>query len=155
MTRRGVAPVVGVALLVFVSVALAAVVAGGLAAVDADGPPAQAALAVDVDTEADEITVSHGGGSTLDPEAVSVSITVNGSALAQQPPVPFFSANGFVSGPTGPFNPAWSGDWGAGESASLRIAGTNAPGGIDPGATVDVVVRVDGQILAERSVAAE
>lgn len=150
MTDRGIAPLVGVALLVFVSVALAAVVAGGLAAVDADDPPAAATLEVDADADADRIAVTHGGGDAIDPAAVSLHVEIDGEELARQPPVPFFSTRGFEPGPGGPFNSGWHGDWAAGGTASLRIAATNEPGGIDEGETVRVVVKVDGRVLADQ-----
>lgn len=150
MTDRGIAPLVGVALLVFVSVALAAVVAGGLAAVDAGDPPPAATLEVAADADADRIAVTHGGGDALDPAAVSLHVEIDGEELARQPPVPFFSARGFDPGPGGPFNSGWHGDWVAGETASLQVAATNDPGGIDEGATVRVVITVDGRVLAEQ-----
>jgi len=150
VTDRGIAPLVGVALLVFVSVALAAVVAGGLATVGADDPPPAATLEVDADAGADRIAVTHGGGDAIDPGAVSLHVEIGGEELARQPPVPFFSARGFEPGPGGPFNSGWHGDWLAGETASLQVAATNEPGGIDEGETVRVVVKVDGRVLADR-----
>lgn len=150
MTDRGLTPVVGVALLVFLSVALAAVVAGGLATVDAEGPPPAATLEVAADADADRIAVSHGGGDAFDPAAVSLHVEIDGEELSRQPPVPFFSARGFDPGPTGPFNSRWHGDWVAGETASLRVAATNEPGGINEDATVRVVVRIDGRVLSDQ-----
>lgn len=150
MTDRGIAPLVGVALLVFVSVALAAVVAGGLAAVDAGDPPPAATLEVAADADADRIAVTHRGGDALAPAAVSLHVEIDGEELARQPPVPFFSERGFEPGPGGPFNSGWHGDWVAGETASLQVAATNEPGGIDEGATVRVVITVDGRVLAEQ-----
>ncbi|WP_343772838.1 type IV pilin [Natronoarchaeum mannanilyticum] len=155
MTDRGVAPLVGVALLVLLSVALAAVVAGGLAAVDADDPPPAATLEVDADADADRIGVTHGGGDALDPDAVSLRVEIDGENLDRQPPVPFFSVRGFDPGPNGPFNSGWHGDWVAGETASLRVAGTNDPDGIDEGETVRVVVKVDGRVLADQRAVAQ
>jgi len=150
VTDRGVAPLVGVALLVLLSVALAAVVAGGLATVDADDPPPAATLEIDADADTDRIAVTHGGGDALDPTAVSLRVEIDGEKLDRQPPVPFFSVRGFEPGPGGPFNSGWHGDWAAGETASLQVAATNDPGGIDEGATVRVVVKVDGRVLADQ-----
>ncbi len=150
VTDRGLAPLVGVALLVFLSVALAAVVAGGLATVGVDAPSSTATLEIAADADADRIAVTHGGGDALDPTAVSMHVEIDGTELAHQPPVPFFSARGFEPGPSGPFNSGWHGDWTAGETASLRVAATNEPGGIDEGATVRVVVRIDGRVLADQ-----
>lgn len=154
MRDRGLAPVVGVALLVLVSVGLAAVVAGGLAAVDAGDPPPRATLEVAADADTNRISVTHRGGDALDPADVSVYVEVAGTELDRQPPLPFFSARGFVSGPTGPFNPAWSDDWSAGETASLRIAETNEHAGVDAGDSVRVAVRVDGRAIADQTVVA-
>lgn len=151
VTDRGVVPLVGVALLVLLSVALAAVVAGSLTAVDAaDDPPPAATLEVAADADADRIAVTHGGGDALDPAAVDLRVGIDGEELDRQPPVPFFSVRGFEPGPTGPFNSRWRGDWVAGETASLRVAATNDPGGIGEGATVRVVVTVDGRVLADQ-----
>ena len=153
MPSRGLTSVVGIVLLVAVTLGLAVVVLGGLAAVEHEAPP-RTSFDVAADASADRVAVTHGGGDAIDPADVSLHLAIEDEPLARQPPVPFFSARGFVSGPTGPFNPAWRGNWTAGETATLRIAGTNAPGGLDAGDTVTVIVRVDGRPLAEQEVAA-
>lgn len=73
------------------------------------------------------VTLVHRGGDALDVRELRLRILVDGTPLERQPPVPFFSASGFYSGPTGPFNPASDPTWRAGETASLAIAGTNEP----------------------------
>lgn len=151
MTRRGLAPVVGVALLVLVSLALAGVVLGAVSAVDPGEPPPRAAFELDADAGADRVAVTHAGGDALDPATVDVRIEIDGRALDAQPPVPFFSARGFRPGPTGPFNAAWEDDWSAGETGSVRVASTNSPGGIDRGEQVRVAVSVDGSRIADET----
>ncbi len=134
MTRAA-APVVGVVLLVAVTVASAA----GLGVLLAVTPPAAAPVAsFDCTATSDgEIRLVHRGGEPVDPARLRVRIRVDGRPLAEQPPVPFFAARGFGSGPTGPFNSAYSGRWTAGETASLRVASTNRPA-LEAGATVEV-----------------
>jgi hypothetical protein len=81
---------------------------------------------------------------------LAVRVTVAGTPLRHQPPVRFFAARGFRAGPTGPFNAAADPAWTAGETASLRLASTNAPG-IDPDDRVVVRVLVDGRRVATLS----
>ena len=146
MADRGVAPVLGVVLLVGVTVGLGVAVA---AAVPPE--PAQPAPTVSLGLEADvsgEVRLTHRGGDALDPEALRVRVTVDGDALAEQPPVPFFSAHGFESGPTGAFNSATTGTWRAGETASFTVAATNSPT-LSTGATVRVRLYSDGGRVAD------
>ena len=135
MTDRAAVPVVGVVLLVAVTVAAAA----GLGVLLTVDPPATAPTAsFDCAATADgEIRVTHRGGEAVDPSTLRVRVRVDGRPLAEQPPVPFFAADGFESGPTGPFNSAHTGPWTAGETASLRVASTNRPTP-EVGATVEL-----------------
>lgn len=126
-------------LLVFVVVALASVVAIGVMAVPTPAAAPQAALELSVDAGADRIELTHLAGDALDAEALRLTVQVAGEPLTHQPPVPFFAARGFRSGPTGPFNPAADPRWTAGETASFRVASTNAPT-IDSGDRVRVDV---------------
>jgi flagellin-like protein len=147
--RRAVSPVVGVVLLLVLTVALAAVVtAAGLGAVgvvpDVGG---RADLSLAVDAEADRLTLRHRAGEPLDVGRLTVRVRVAGTPLRHQPPVPFFAAQGFRSGPTGPFNAAADPRWTAGEVASLRLASTNGPT-IAPGDRVVVDVTVGGRRVA-------
>lgn len=135
-SNRGVAPAVGVVLLVMIAAVMAASVMA--IAVDADTPSTSTVV---IDVEADtsgELRFVHRGGSSLDPDVLSLFVSVDGQPLAYQPPIPFFSATGFVSAPTGPFNSATGGEWQAGELASFRIASTN-----DPDLTEGGTVRVE------------
>jgi FlaG/FlaF family flagellin (archaellin) len=119
--------VLAVVLLVGLTVVVAALVGtllfGQAAALDSPAPRATFA----VDAAGDRISIVHEGGEAVTVGPLQVEVTVDGEALAHQPPVPFFAATGFEGGPTGPFNPRSDGNWTAGERASFRVAGTNAP----------------------------
>jgi FlaG/FlaF family flagellin (archaellin) len=143
---RATAPVVGVVLLVAIAVACAGAVTATLSVAPGEPPPT-ASFEVRADSAIDRITVTHLGGDAVSPEALSVFVTVDGQSLTHQPPVPFFAATGFRAGPTGPFNAATSGDWRAGQTGSVRLAATNAPG-IEPGDRVRVTLSTDRATLA-------
>lgn len=125
-TDRATSSTVGVALLAFVAVLAAAVV--GTATLDAvpETPP-RVTLAAEADAETDRIALTHRGGDALAVARLRVVVRVDGRPLAHQPPVPFFAARGFESGPTGPFNVAADDRWRAGETAAIRLASTNSP----------------------------
>lgn len=144
---RALSPVVGVVLLAFVTVLGAAAVGAMVPTAPAEPPPV-VDLRVDVDAATDRVTLRHVGGDTLDVADLRLRIRVNGTRLARQPPVPFFAAHGFVSGPTGPFNHAGGTTWRAGQRASLRIASTNRPVP-DRGDRVTVIVATERQTIAE------
>jgi len=148
MPSRALSPVLGVVLLLVVTVALAGVVA--TAALDASMPstPPNAAVDLRVDADGNRLTFVHRGGDALDVNATTVRVRIDGTPLDVQPPVPFFSADGFEPGPTGPFNSASDSEWTAGERASFRLAGTNDPQ-ISSGATVRVTLSLDGTVFAE------
>lgn len=128
MSDRALTSPVAVALLLVVAVAVAGTL--GAAALEmadrASAPARPVAVAVEADASG-QVRLVHRGGRTLDVRDLRVRLAVDDEPLAHQPPVPFFSATGFRSGPTGPFNPAADPTWGAGESASLRVARTNEP----------------------------
>lgn len=145
--ERGVAPIIGVVLLVAVTVALATVVAvatGGLSP-----EPVQTTAAFDLRADGDEetITVEHVAGDPIDVDELSVTIAVNGETLAHQPPIPFAGATGFDQAPSGPFNSASESTWTAGERSTVSVAGTNDPA-IEPGDTVSVTLAVGGRQIA-------
>lgn len=145
MPDRAAVTVVAVVLLVAVAVVTAAGV-GALVAVElpAEAPAAAFTAGASLDGG---ISVTHRGGDALDPARLRVRIGVDGQPLAEQPPVPFFAARGFRSGPTGPFNSGYEGSWKAGETASLRVASTNRPP-IRAGSTVEVRLYVGDHRLA-------
>jgi FlaG/FlaF family flagellin (archaellin) len=137
---------VGVVVLLAITVTVAGVVA---TAVDTDlerGPPA-ATLELDVDASSDRLALTHRAGEPLRVDQLRVRVWVRGEPLAHQPPVPFFAATGFRSGPEGPFNSATTGPWTAGETATVRLAGTNSPR-IRSGDPVRVTLRTDRGLIA-------
>ena len=149
---RAVSPVVGVALLALLTVLLALSVSTAVPSLSGEPPPA-AQLSVTANASADRVSITHNGGDRLDVTELRVTVAVDGRELDRQPPVPFFAARGFRSGPTGPFNTASPNDWGAGQTASFRIATTNHPT-IDRGATVSVTVATDRTVLLETTTTA-
>lgn len=114
-----------------------AVASVGMAETAMDDPATTAMLSLEA--EDDRIELSHRRGDPLEIEQVRLQISVDGEALAHQPELPFFSQRGFGPGPSGPFNSATDSTWRAGESATLRIAGTNRPTP-ESGATVRVQI---------------
>lgn len=145
---RAVSPVLGVVLLLVVTAVLAGTV--GTVALGTSMPTDSPRAAIDlrVDAEENRVTLVHRGGDQLDVAALSVRVSIDGTPLDAQPPVPFFSAAGFEPGPTGPFNSAADRRWTAGETASFALAGTNDPA-ISSGATVTVVLSTDSAVVAE------
>ncbi len=106
MSKRALSPVVATVLLLAVTL----VVAGTFGAIAVHSvslrEPKRAVIGVSATATTDRITFTHRAGDSLDVEALDIEIRVNGEPLAYQPPVPFFSADGFHAGPTGPFNSA-------------------------------------------------
>lgn len=151
-TVRGVAPVVGAFLLVLVTVVLALSVGAALTVPELEEPPS-ASLSVTADAEDKRIALAHEGGDRLDVAELTVTVEIDGEELEEQPPVPFFAADGFDSGPTGPFNSRSPNEWQAGETAAVRLAGTNAPM-LSNGSEVTVMVAVDDAILHRETVTA-
>lgn len=139
MSSRASAPAVGAALLLFVAVGLSAAV--GAAALGSAGaatsPPPTASIALTI--EDGTLAFVHRGGDALDVRTLRLEVEVDGTPLRHPPPIPFFAARGYVSGPTGPFNSATDPEWTAGERATVEPAGTNEPA-VVRGATVAVDV---------------
>jgi len=134
---RATAASVGVALLVLAVVGLSATV--GAASLNVTPPGEPAAAAFDLRVTGATLAVTHRGGDAVDVRDLRVVVAVDGDRLRRQPPVPFFAARGFDSGPTGPFNRASDPAWTAGETATLTVAGTNGPR-IEVGDTVTVTL---------------
>ncbi len=145
--RRGVSPVVGAVLLLAITIALAGVVAASVGAWSLDSPGPQAAFDLAVDADRAEVCVEHVGGDAIDVDDLSVTVTINGESLSNQPPVPFVGAAGFRDAPGGPFNAAADSQWTPGERATFRIARTNAPT-VDEGDEVVVTLSADGRQVA-------
>ncbi|MEF8886251.1 MAG: type IV pilin [Haloarculaceae archaeon] len=142
---RAVSSVVGTVVLLGVVVVGATAV---FAAVPADEPATvpTARLSLTAEAGPDRVALTHEGGNTLSAASLDVTVRVDGDPVTHQPPVPFFAATGFESGPTGPFNSAHRGQWRAGETAALRLASTNTQ--LDPGDSVSVTVRTDAGVVA-------
>lgn len=150
--QRGLSPILGIVLLVAVTVSLSATV---LVASPEIGTESQKMVhfSVAADGDTGEIVLTHEGGDTVDATRLQVEIEIDGEPLAHQPPVPFFSATGFHSGPTGPFNHKSDPEWRAGETASLRVASTNDPQ-LVAGSRVTVRITSDSSVLYEETVTA-
>jgi len=116
---------VAVVLLVAVAVLLATVAGGLLAGATPSGNPQPTAVGVSATDQT--VRLVHRGGPALDVRELRLVVWVGGTRLADQPPVPFFAADGFRGGPTGPFNAAADPRWRVGDRAGLRIAGSNDP----------------------------
>jgi FlaG/FlaF family flagellin (archaellin) len=148
VSTRALTPVLGIALLTLVTVLAAAAVGAGLSGIGPAGEtPPRVSLSASANASVDRITLAHTGGDVVSVSRLRVRITVDGQRLTHQPPVPFFAATGFESGPTGPFNTAADGQWAAGERATLTLASTNSPQ-LTPGATVRVDVYRGGHRIA-------
>lgn len=138
---RGVIPVVGVVLLLAITV-LSAATLGLVVSSPPSEPPPTVSVELSADGESGEIELTHLGGDTINLRGVSLRISIDGTRLEKQPPIPFFSAPGYESGPTGPFNSASPNEWAAGETATLTIASTNEPE-LSPGDRVRVQLFTD------------
>ncbi|AZH24451.1 type IV pilin [Haloplanus aerogenes] len=113
-------------------------------------PTAPVTAGVTLAVDGDRLVLAHRAGDPLDVRRLDVVVRVDGDPLRHQPPVPFFAARGFRSGPTGPFNPATEPTWNVGERASLQVASTNYPP-LVAGARVTVELRYGGRRLVTLS----
>lgn len=149
---RALSTVVGVVVLALVAVLAATVVGTALPRTAAEPTPV-VDLRLDVDATANRLTIRHAGGDDLDVTGLRFEVQVGDERLAHQPPVPFFAARGYVSGPTGPFNPAGGTSWRAGQVGTLTLASTNRPLPAS-GDRVTVTVATDRGVVAELSTTA-
>lgn len=148
MSNRALSPVVATLLLLVVTLVLAGTIGAFAVRSLSIQEPEHVAIDVSADAATDRLIFTHRAGDSLDVESLDIEIRVNDEPLASQPPVPFFSANGFRAGPTGPFNSATNSTWDAGEVASFELAGTNAPL-LEPGDEIDVRIVAGGTLVAE------
>lgn len=144
--NRATAPV-AVVLLVGLCVVLAAGIGAALTSPDLQQSPRYVTMEGEATADG-TITLTHTGGAALDVRRLTVTVTVDGTPLTKQPPVPFFSASGFYSGPSGPFNNAADPAWTTGETAGFSVAGTNDPP-LVPGSDVVVKLSINEQPIAE------
>lgn len=143
----------GAVLLVGVTVLLVVVLTVAVTGFAPTEPADPVAIEASADAATGRVTLEHVSGPPLDVRRVTVRVEVDGEPLAHQPPVPFFSASGFYSGPTGPFNSAADPAWTLGETASFEIARSNDPS-LVPGAEVVVTVERDGRLVARATTTA-
>lgn len=149
---RGTSPVVGVVLLLGITVVTAATV--GLAiSTEPPGPHPTATFELAALADTNELQLTHGGGDTVDVEATTIRIEVDGERLATQPTVPYFSITGFDPGPTGPLNSASPNQWKTGETGTLRVSQSNSPT-ITRGSTVTVRIQTETALIWEGSTTA-
>lgn len=146
---RAVSPVVGVVVLIGLTVLLSVTVLGTVEMSVGEPPPA-ASLTFTVDGAEDRIALTHRGGETLDVARFDILVTVDGDELRHQPPVPFFAADGFESGPEGPFNSASPDTFRAGETATFVIASTNDPQ-IHSGSRVSLQIRTGNSVIFDET----
>jgi flagellin-like protein len=146
VVSRALSTVVGTLLLVALTV-VAATTVGTVATMEPGSVPPAARLSLSADADTDRIALTHEGGDTLAVGDLSVTVSIDGQPLDEHPPVPFFAARGFRSGPTGPFNSASDDEWTAGETGAVRLAATNSPT-LSSGDRVAVTVATDGAVVA-------
>lgn len=149
---RSISPVVGVVVLVFLVVSLSVTVGMAVQTTVRDPPPT-ASLTVTAHATTDRIVLHHEHGESLNINRLNVTVSVDGTPLDEQPPVPFFAAEGFESGPTGPFNSKSDRQLRAGESAGFRIAETNSPQ-LSPDSTVTVTVATEKAVILREEIQA-
>ncbi|WP_080503144.1 type IV pilin [Halococcus morrhuae] len=152
MSRRAVAPVVGVVLLVGVTVVLAAIVGAFAIGIGQTDDVPKAAISADMATGETygnpEILLTHVSGDELIVRNLTIRIFVDGEPLEPQPQVPVAAGmNGFFGAPSAPLQKGKDKTWTAGEETSLVIAGTNSP---QPtaGSQVTVKIYTEGEPVA-------
>jgi flagellin-like protein len=144
VSRRAVAPVIGVVLFVAVTVVLAAVVGAFAIGVGDAGNAPEAAITAD--RNGNEINLTHHSGDPLDVNELTIRIFIDGEPLEKQPDVPAYGSDGF-NDLSGAFHAWGTQPWKAGATASLKIAGNNAP---QPSAGSQVTVKIysEGEAVA-------
>lgn len=160
---RAVSSALGVLLVTALTLVLAAV--AGVAVIATVPPttvssadlPEPVVLSASADVDPDDgtvrVTIVHESGSRLDVREIVIRLSAGGTRLEHQPSVPFYSAPGFGSFPSGPFNPAADPRWERGERASLVLTGANADP-VQPGTTVRIeLYRDDFPIAAVETTA--
>ena len=144
MSRRAVSPVIGVVLIVAVTVVLAAVVGAFAIGVGNAGNAPEAAITAE--RTGNEITLTHHSGDPLDVTELTVRILIDGKPLEKQPDVPAYGSAGF-NDLSGAFHAWGTQPWKAGATASLKIAGNNAPQP-SAGSRVTIKIYAEGEAVA-------
>ncbi len=152
MPARAISPVIGVVILVAITVALAGVVlAVGMSTTPPASPPT-ATVDGSVDPAENKLSLVHTGGDPLPLEEISIRITVDGTPLAHQPPVPYYNPTGFTGFPSGVFNPMSDDVWEAGERGTITIDGDENRPLPTPDATVEVTIVADGVTVTRTTI---
>lgn len=150
MSDRGVAPVIGVILLV----ALVAMLGGAVAAVVPGSldEPSTAAASIDMEVEAgtSSIVFYHRGGEKLHVPDLAVQLMIDGEPIPHQPDLDGGSQTGIHGYPDGAFHPDIE-YWYPGESSSLNLASDNGGDDLEVGSLVTAEFYLDGQPLIELS----
>ena len=141
---RAVSPVIGMLALIALTVCLAAVIAVGVGAWSLEPASPSATFELSADSDHSAIVITHVTGDPIDVETLSVTIAIDGTTLAAQPPVPFVGARGFDGALDDPFNARSESTWTAGERAGVSVAETNNPT-LTAGDSVTITLAVDGQ----------
>jgi len=145
---RAVSSVLGVLLLTALTLVLAGAV--GAFAVDLNPGASEVTphqLIANVNATYGRISLIHQSGPTLDVRKIDLRIIVDGTPLPHQPPVPYYSADGFHRFPKGPFNPMADPQWEIGEEAMV-IATHGNRAAITPDSQVRVELYRDGLRIA-------
>lgn len=155
MSSRGIAPVVGVALLLLVTLGLSGAFAVAFAQGPETGEPKSFRLSVATvsDDSGWQIELTHEGGSPVEAEEIDIRIKIDGVPLKHQPRVPSFGMAGFNGGASGPFNiKSADNTFEAGDSATIPFpaASTNEPL-IDPDSIVTVSFYHNDVLIARAS----
>jgi archaeal type IV pilus assembly protein PilA len=148
VSNRALSPVVATVLLLVVTLVLAGTIGAVSVRSVSLHEPKQVAIDLSADAMTNRLTFTHRAGESLNVEDIDLGIRVNEEPLGSQSPVPFFSAEGFHAGPTGPFNSAADSTWSGGEVTTLELAETNMPS-LEPGDEVVVRIAENGALVAE------
>ena len=127
MSDRAVSPVLGVILLVALTVITAGVIALFVTELPDMREPPVVTMEGTVNASDNTLTIVHTGGDSIAVDELALHVTVDEEPLTYQPPVPFESARGYSTGPSGPLHSWGSSTWEPGEESRLQLAGSNEP----------------------------
>ena len=149
---RAISPVLGVVLVLVMTITLSATLLSGIS-ISVPDPSPTASFDISADGSTNEIELSHHGGDAIDVSNLDVRVRIDGTELHNQPPVPFFAADGFESGPEGAFNSASDNILRAGEATSFRLAETNSPQ-LQAGSEVAVQITAGNTVIYDEKTTA-
>lgn len=151
MSDRGVAPVIGIILLIALVAMLGGVVAAVVPGSLDDHSTTTVSVEMEVDAGGNEFTFYHRGGDTINVTNLDLRITIDGDSITHQPDLGPGSTKGLLSWPKGVFNRNTDNDWSTGESGSLVLAQSNGGDDLEVGSLVTAEFYLDGQPLIELS----